>query len=269
MYCNQCGSKIPHGSLYCPGCGMPAEDGSAKPIIGDEPFSTTASTVYNAVNNPYDNAVPVYGGGTEAIGSTLGRVPARLIAKIAFLVALICFAFPFMSVSCDSSTITGSGDDYNAEVVYSGYNLLYPSTITDKNLKMGEGLENIYNLGTQKYAKKSDKELGSEEKQNPWLAVTALCCIAGIIVLFIKMKPFAPIAACGCGIIALISLIIFQANFKSRYITNGKTNIGEVNGVLKVNVKFGFILCLLAVITAIIASMIACTGEKHIKREQF
>lgn len=81
MFCKKCGSEISDGTKFCSKCGAPTEENS-KPTI------------------------------TVAQNETSGSAhSAALIGKIAVLIALICFFFTFMSVSCSGQTREISGTD--------------------------------------------------------------------------------------------------------------------------------------------------------------
>ena len=271
MFCSNCGSNIPDGSAHCSQCGAPT-GAAQKPVIGNEPIGNTFSNVYQAMTNPDQPMVPVQGGGTAALVDTMRAVPARLIAKIAFLVALVCFAFPFMSVSCDASAIGSlanqeAGGDYSFEIVYKGYNLIFPSTISEKNVKTGSGFNQKKTTSTTNT--KSGDDYGSDEKSNPWLIITVICCAAGAVVLFIrKDKLFSAIASC-LGLIAFICLLVFKGTFVSRYFTSDNVNMQGAANYLQVNTKFGFVLCLISIILALIASVISWITDSPSCHQRF
>ena len=208
------------------------------------------------------------GGGAAAITQKVERVPTRLIAKIAFLAALVCFLFPFMSVSCDASTaasMAGEKGDYSFEIVYNGYNLIFPSTISEKNIKTGSGFDQREKSSTAD----SGENYGSKEGTNPWLIITAICCIAGSVILFLKRGKLFTLISAGCSLVSLICLIIFRANFTSRYISDGKTDLEGLGNYLKVNTKFGYVLCILMVILALISTLVSYLVEKPKSPQNF
>ena len=259
MFCPNCGNNIPDGSVFCPECGKPTSaQTSQQPMYAQPPI-----------------VAPVMGG-VGAVSNKLVNIPTRLIAKIAFLAALVCFLFPFMSVSCDASTaasLAGESGDYSFEIEYKGYNLIFPSTISDKNVKTGSSYDQRETSSTSD----SGEKYGSKEGANPWLIITAICCIAGCAVLFIKRNnsyvvqqdTLFTLIATGCSIISLICLIIFRADFTRRYITDGETDLEQLGQYLKVNTKFGFVLCILMVIVAVLSCMGTYIIEKFMKPKQF
>lgn len=209
------------------------------------------------------------GGGLSSVTNMLQGIPLRLIAKIAFLLALVCFLFPFVSVSCDTSTLAAmSGEDsanMEFEIEYKGYNLIFPSTISAKNLKTSDDdingeLENI----EEEAEEDGGEEYGSEEESNIWLILTAICCIAGCVIMFLKINKLLPLISAGCALFGTISLFIFKSGFRDRYLKSDLTEMEgmDISSYLKVNFKFGFILCLIMVIIALISSALTFFSEK-------
>ncbi len=257
MFCTNCGKNIPDGSVFCPECGKPTSAQAAQQqMYGQQPIYGQPAVV-----------API-SGGAAAITQKVERVPTRLIAKIAFLAALVCFLFPFMSVSCDASTaasMAGEEGDYSFEIVYNGYNLIFPSTISEKNIKTGSGFDQREKSSTAD----SGENYGSKEGTNPWLIITAICCIAGSVILFLKRDKLFTLISAGCSLVSLICLIIFRANFTSRYISDGKTDLEGLGNYLKVNTKFGYVLCILMVILALISTLVSYLVEKPKSPQNF
>lgn len=257
MFCSNCGKNIPDGLVFCPECGRPTSTQAAQQqMYGQQPI--------------YGQPVPAspVSGGVAAITQKAGSIPTRLIAKIAFLAALVCFLFPFMSVSCDASaaaSMAGEKGDYSFEIVYKGYNLILPSTISDKNIKTGSAMDQREKSSTTN----SGEKYGSNEGTNPWLIITALCCIAGCVILFLRKDKLFTLIAAGCSLVSIICLIIFRSDFMGRYITNGETDLEGLGNYLKVNTKFGFVLCMLMVILALISSLLTYLAEKPKSPQNF
>ena len=269
MICPICGSKNPDGSTFCIQCGAVTDDDDDsfftedKALLDEKFFGRHEADSYQSESYSTVQAVPV----TEDISAAANkgnRIHSRFIAKIAFLLAIVCFFFPFMSVSCDTSTVTGSGDKYNTEVIYSGYNIICPTTISDKNVKKNENVEEL----RKNFKLPSYKDYGNKEDANPWLLVTLLCCILGMMLLFIKKIKILPLASTICAVIALASLIIFNTDFYKRYITNSKTDLSEIKEYLKVNVKFGFVICFITIIIAFFSSVKTFTAERSLNQQR-
>jgi len=260
MFCTNCGKNIPDGSVFCPECGKPTSAQAAQQqMYGQQPIYGQPAVV-----------API-SGGAAAITQKVERVPTRLIAKIAFLAALVCFLFPFMSVSCDASTaasLTGqdTSEDYTFEIEYKGYNLIFPSTISDKNVKTGSGFDQREEKTT---TTDSGEKYGSKEGANPWLIITAICCIAGCVILFLKRDKLFTLISAGCSLVSIICLIIFKSDFAKRYITDGKTDLEGLGNYLKVNTKFGYVLCILMVILALISTLVSYLVEKPKSPQNF
>jgi hypothetical protein len=252
MFCPNCEKSIPDGSAFCPECVIN--------VVSNEP----QQSIY-----AHSSIEPPLTGEVGTVNNKLVKIPTRMIAKIAFLAALVCFAFPFISVSCSTSTAKGVDDagekNYRFEAVYNGYNFIFPSTISEKNVK--DGLE----LDQREETSIADKgeEYGSKEGANPWLITTAICCIAGCVVLFLKRDKLFTLVATGCSIVSLICLVIFRVDFSGRYFKHGKTDLEDLGQYLKVNTKFGFVLCILMVIIALLSCMGTFIIEKFMKPKQF
>jgi type II secretory pathway pseudopilin PulG len=60
MYCNKCGSEVPNGSRFCPGCGAGVASGPA-PQQPYSPNDYSARTTYNPQLAPVKKGMPVWG----------------------------------------------------------------------------------------------------------------------------------------------------------------------------------------------------------------
>lgn len=258
MFCPKCGNNVPDGNAFCPQCGSPLGAGDAAQPAQQQYQQPVQQQYQQPAQQMYGQpAAAGVGVGFGQITGMLQGIPLKLVAKVAFLVAIVCFLFPFMSVSCDASAAASlageSADDgdYKFEVVYKGYNMIFPSTISSKNVKTGSGFDDM--MEEEDEDEDDDSEYGSEEKTNVWLIITVLACAAGAVILFLKHEQLFMLIATGCAGLSTLCLIIFRSTFVKRYITNGETDLEGMEDYLKVNTKFGFILCMVAVIVALIA----------------
>ncbi|MBO4867703.1 MAG: zinc ribbon domain-containing protein [Ruminococcus sp.] len=265
MDCSFCGKKIPYGSEICPECGnttseqhqvFDQSDSLNKDVVNYNQFDQEPTSEQTVKDPP----VSV---GVTAITQKVEKIPTRTIAKIAFLAALVCFLFPFISVSCDTATIareiTVDQETIKIEVEYKGYNILFPSTISGKNVT--EYDEEEYKNDIENNSKIGE-DYGSKEYTNPWLIITAICCIAGCVVLFLKRDILYTLIAAGCSLISLICLIIFRIEFYKRYILHGKKDLEGFEKYLLIHAKFGYILCVLMVILALISCLATYLTDK-------
>lgn len=93
MFCPKCGNPIQPGGAFCSKCGNPTGYTNPNP---------------NNYNNPVPPPSPYVNAQNGTQHNTLGGV---IIAKIIVVIALICFFFPFMTVSCAGSSHEITGTD--------------------------------------------------------------------------------------------------------------------------------------------------------------
>lgn len=109
MFCKSCGSEVKTGEKFCRSCGAPIEGNS-----GTDAFGELADKI-------------------SENKTSLGGV---LIGKILVLVALICFFFTFMTVSCAGETRKVSGKDM----------IFGDSSITDSIEKQYSSHSTLFNI---------------------------------------------------------------------------------------------------------------------------
>ena len=244
MYCKKCGNNILDNCTQCPYCG---ESFSQSPIM---PGTFQSGVVQSE----------------SVLGKTAGAlkgIPVRIIAKLLFLAAILCFAFPFTTVSCSGGNMykeySQDNNDYNLSVTYKGYNFIFPSTIDDDNKSLGSGFSEM----SGSYGDEDNDDFdASDEDTNGWLVAVVVSCAVGIVLLFIKKQNWAPIAAAVCSLFGIVCLLIFKSNFTERYLNLDKdTQI--LDSLLDIKYRYGFILCMLCIILSLIASLLVWIKEKY------
>ncbi|MBQ5334859.1 MAG: hypothetical protein J6Z45_02820 [Oscillospiraceae bacterium] len=205
MYCRHCRSMIPDGSDFCPTCGGAQND--AAPAPGG--YSSADFTSANPV----------------------ARIPKRLIAKIALAIALVCFALPFMAVSCSNGSTT------MFEQQYSGFQLM---------TSIG---------GDSDTADESVAEKEKDAKPNIYAIISFALGAAALILLVIGKRSKL------CGVfsgISALALVAVAATFRSYYgldslNTGGSDSLlgsANMSDMISVDVKFGLIIAVILFICA-------------------
>lgn len=149
-----------------------------------------------------------------------------LIAKIALLVGMICFLFPFVLVSCSGSVVEANGIELmTATAIPEG---------DDENIQEDIQLEDI----------QFDFE---DTSPNPYLIISFALGLIGFLCAFGKKKNSKLlIFSGGCSFSAAIFLLIFRSSFWRFY------EIYELSGYcddIIVKFRWGWIVSLLAFIT--------------------
>lgn len=207
MFCTKCGAQIPDGSAHCTQCG--ADLTQSRQQLGVEPLQD----------------VPAVQPGVPAAQPAAGGVTKRLIAKIALLVSLICFFFPFVTVSC-----TYGGEETRS--TYSGFELMTKiGADDDELLESGEADADDYSV-------------------NVFLIAAFAGSALALVLLLAKIKGKVP------GIlssVSAVSLLLFMATFKIYYHFD---ELEEYAKYVEVENQFGLVLCLICVIIAAILSFL-------------
>lgn len=144
-------------------------------------------------------------------------------ARIAILCALIMFFMPFMLVSCTET------DDSET---YSGVELTLCSTEGDSLIGLGE----------------IDEE---ELSPNIWLIAACAFGTAAFVILFVKKSKFIPALL---SVLSAVMLVIFRATFVIYY------NLEEFEEMLDIKTQWGYVLCLLLMITG---AVLCCIPQKN------
>jgi len=262
MICPFCGKDIPNGSSMCPECSCS--------IPPQSPIRSSISTTSSGGNS-----------GIAGIADKLKGIPARLVAKIAFLIAILCFVFPFVTISCDASDAVNSfsdtEDEYSFEVTYKGYNFIFPSTIDEDNAKVSSGWDN--NSSSSSYdddesSSSSDSDDNgsrdvSKEDPDKRLIGVVICCIVGCTLLFIKKFDWMPAVSAVLSFAGIILLSRFKSTFADKYLEMDGASGFSIENFLDIDFRFGYSLCMLFLIISLIASAITFLTEKFQYDRQF
>ena len=254
MYCSNCGKNIPDGSAICPECGK-------------------STMIQSNIGSSFNDS-PV----KEIIGNAanvMKRVPTRLIAKIALLAAIICFAFPFVSISCDASgymnSFNDTDEDYSMKVTYKGYNFIFPSTVDEDNAELSSGFdkskdnddEDEDSESESRSSKKSSGKNAKDEKTNGWLIAVVICCAVGCVVLFIKRQVWLPLVSAALSLAGIICLMIFKSNFVERYVEGDSKDSGiSIENFLDIDYRYGFVLCMTFMIIGLVLCLLTFLIDK-------
>ncbi len=215
MFCRNCGKELRDGAEFCGNCGMkiaidPSGEDSVHNLIMnvDSPEKTTTSgTIQSSQTN------------TEKVDKKhIAIAIAVLVApRLLVLIAIICFFFPFMSVSCGG---------YSTDI--SGIDMIFGDSSVSEQVEYYSDGENDGSLF------------------NWFILLAALLALDGLVNLNSKS------AAESSGYSALF-LIIFRITAKWYY-KIGDTRLSEVDDSM-IHVEFGgalywaiILLCIAALI---------------------
>lgn len=160
MFCKKCGAELTKGSKFCKNCGTKIE-------IYKNPDSKINS---DQQQNP------------QASNKTTNSRSVVLIGKVVILIALICFFFTFMSVSCAGETRKISGTDM----------IFGDNSVTD-----------------------SLDEEGYDSHSSLFNIFVCLSAISGVIAIIVKREKSAVLAS-----LSAIFLLIFRFSAKHYYQIN-------------------------------------------------
>ncbi len=96
MFCKECGKELSANEKYCPNCGTPS-------VTPKE--ATVLSSLASVPEKKQTNATAA-GSGTSA---SRPKLTTKTIMKRLLLAGMICFIFPFTTVSCSGEAFTFSG----------------------------------------------------------------------------------------------------------------------------------------------------------------
>ena len=215
MYCRHCRAMIPDGSDFCPTCGGAQND--TPPVSAGYGMNQSGSFTGTAVG-----------------------ISKRLIAKIALALALVCFALPFMAVSC-----TSNGTKM-FEKEYSGFQLM---------TTLG---------GDDESDDESVTEKQDDAKPNIYAIVSFALGVAALVMLVLGKRSKL------CGLFSGISglaLVACAATFRSYYGLDaldtggtdsllGSADLSKMSDMISVDVKFGLIAAVILFIIAAICCFI-------------
>lgn len=157
MFCPKCGNKIQDGVRFCGKCGSEVE------TVGGENREVSS----------------VQGQTPEKSGAKSDSKSVVLIGKMVIIIALVCFFFTFMSVSCAGETQKISGKDM----------IFGDSSITDSLDEEYDSHSNLFNI------------------------FVCLSGVSGIIAIIITKRK----ASAGFASLSAIFLLIFRFSAKHYY----------------------------------------------------
>ena len=233
----------------------------------DDPFPPSQS---------YAPLPPLGGiGGSSSAGGAIAGIPTRLLAKILIVLGLICFALPFVTVSCSMGEY-GGGDKEIA--TYSGFDLMTANLeYEDPAKEMNESLSNMfgeefvnnengesdfdqifnaddddplisYHDTEESVAAAKEEE---EQKKNYWLIGAFICGIAAFGILFIKDKKleiFSMVTALLAAMLTLLSSMTFSSFYNM-------TASSEMADLLVVKTRYGVYVVVVMFILGSLAAL--------------
>ncbi|MBR6106971.1 MAG: zinc ribbon domain-containing protein [Oscillospiraceae bacterium] len=292
MFCKFCGQQVPDGSAVCPVCGAPLAAAPA-PAAPQQTFGQQTSygqqqTSYGQQQTSYGQQQAYVQPAPASVSSGLsgdlsgaagGRLPFRLIAKIALLLALVAFCFPFVTVSCDLNKLAALGGlmggmsaedaDEMEEAAkflnsdgfgwgpYNGFSIMFGKLDARKIYGIPDSMKDEFDEGFEEGFKKGLAEsTGSDTSDvsmdqadfgngiNIWMLLSFLCGGAAVAMLFVfEKKPNKMSHVCaGLGAGGAAFLLIGRIAFISCTKLNMFASYGDY---LKSHTKWGFFLCLL------------------------
>lgn len=154
MFCKNCGNNLDDNAKFCGKCGTTVNSEASGSAVPPTPVTPDSS-------------------GSTASANTI----KRFLPKILVLIGLICFFFPFMSVSCASEKVNVTGTD-----------MIFGDKETSQSVK---------------------NYLGDDDKKgslfNIFVTASGICAIFS----FFKAKK--------TGLLSALFLIVFRLSAKSYY----------------------------------------------------
>ncbi len=210
MICKSCGSEIRDGVKFCPKCGASQEMQPAPP--------ESAAVSQSNGGTVTAQAQPVQ-------ESTAKRSPlsASLIAKLAILLALACFFFTFMSVSCSGQTRKISGMD-----------MISGDKEIAKSLEEYESHSSLFNI------------------------FVCLSAVSGLAAIIIRKRKISAGLACSSGVL----LLIFRVSAKHYYQIGEKSLKAWEDMGLETHFGFALYLAIVLFFVGAVILTAAALGEK-------
>lgn len=208
MFCKNCGKEISDNSAFCTECGAKSEkESNLNEIKSVESTSGTSSAT--AINN-------------ENKSNSHGSI---IIAKIGIFIALICFFFTFMSVSCAGETRELSGKDL----------IFGDKSVTSELDDEYDSHSNLFNI------------------------FVCLSAVSGILALVIKKAKTAG----GLSLLSSIFLLIFRLSAKHYYKLGGES-LKSLEDYIEVHFGFALYLAMILffIAAAIIGSALPDSENK-------
>lgn len=272
MICKSCGKDMPDGEKYCSGCGAelelpkaetPADEAGAAatsesspgqantPVskgAGEGETETTSVAASEDVDSAAREVEPGESGeneGAAVLQQEADEEPkaaknCRTALKLLFLAVLVCFFFPFITVSCAGETMEASG-----------VNLMWAS--------ISDVYDNAGYSDTDIAIDNSEERSGFDQfrlDHNLILIFAALGALGGLISAFNKdkMKELAESA----GVTAVL-LLVFRISFFNYYI------VEEYRETIKPFVGFawGWWAAFLFALAALVVSLIGYMKDRE------
>lgn len=200
MFCPNCGAKIQENARFCENCGAPVQQSVSQNDTFSEHMTQQVHSILSGTPATADEAK------TQKIGFLA-------VTKILILIAIICFFFPFMTVSCGGQQIAS----------VSGTDMIFgDSTVSHE---------------VTEYAEKQG-ETEEDGSLFNWFVLAAGVC--AVFALFTTKNSG------GEALFSAIWLIVFRFNAKWYY-RIGDTKLSELNEDV-IQVKFGGALYLAIVL---------------------
>jgi len=136
---------------------------------------------------------------------------SKLVSSLIFAASLLCFFFPFVTISCGGQKLM---------------------TLTGTQLATGTSLNQPQSLG---------KDRTDKIDPNPFAMLAVVCAIAGIA--FSLAQPKIAIASAISGAAGAVSLLIMKSGMDNEVTQKG-------GGVIELNYEMGFVLSLLLFVAA-------------------
>lgn len=178
MYCGHCGAELRPGDKMCPQCGYLVLDTQQSSEAQEVQSSVAASEIASAQEASL----------TEKPVEQKKKFHLATKFKLALVIALACFIFPFATVSCAGEVITASG-----------YEIMTATSLADEDEIAFTDFQLV------------------EVKTNAYLVIAFLMGAVGIA-LARKEKPLKVPCIFSTG--GAICLILFRTNFYSYYHVN-------------------------------------------------
>lgn len=203
MFCPMCGKDIGDKKIkYCPMCGSPVSVDSASTQASGESFQQSSQQT-----------------GNQGITTDIRR-----IAKLLLIVSMICFFFPFVTVSCSGEQFTYSGFEVATKII----------TDEEKSFEEFEDFSpNIYLIGTLV------------------LAAVGLCFAWNKK----NYKNTTKMAIIGCSAGGAICLGLFRSTFFDYY------DFGYLSNALRVEFEFGWTASLISLCGAALMAFVSTTED--------
>lgn len=285
MVCKICNYDNPKGNKICDNCGcdLPREIASSSTDNTDSSHQSSfgfasMDSVQRQSDTPKFNQMSSsttqqqYNTGFAAPSSSASSAKfvqpvsssnpiMKYLVKGFLLFAIVCFLFPFTTVSCnvdENSDNVKSANALNPNSINVDTDIIWTKTgfemikTEDENLvdddtedQQPEDVKDTKGILDTDKLYDTTEDFMFKGKTNPYL-ILAICCIAiGVVFSIIKKNKFAAIAS---GT-ATFLIIMYSLTFKSFY------DFGDFTPYVKIEHRYGYYLCLLSLIAATVTAI--------------